>query len=56
MERGISFIGRIPFDVNAVKAVNNGQTIVDLACPSGYAVYEVYYKTMQLLFAGSGGG
>ncbi len=54
-ERGIPFIGRIPFDVNAVKAVNNGQTIVDFDCPSGQAVREIYNKTMQLLFAGSGG-
>ncbi len=54
-ERGIPFIGRIPFDVNAVKAVNSGQTIADIDCPSGQAVREIYNKTMQLLFEGSGG-
>jgi MinD superfamily P-loop ATPase len=54
-ERGIPFIGRIPFDTNAVKAINNGQTIVDLDCPSGQAVREIYNKTMHLLFTGSGG-
>lgn len=51
----LPFIGRIPFDSNAVKAINNGQTIVDIDCTSGTAVKEVYCKTMDLLFdKGSG--
>src|SRR5690606_31927796 len=29
-DRRLPFIGKIPFDTDAVKAVNNGQTIVDL--------------------------
>ena len=49
-ERGLPFIGSIPFDSNAVKAINNGQTIVDIECTSGAAVREVYHKTMNLLF------
>lgn len=49
-KQGLLFIGNIPFDTNAVKAVNNGQTIVDIECPSGTAVKEVYHKTMNLLF------
>ncbi len=47
-KQGLPFIGRIPFDSNAVKAINNGQTIVDIDCTSGRAVKEVYYKTMEL--------
>lgn len=31
-KQGLPFIGRIPFDSNAVKAINNGQTIVDIDC------------------------
>ena len=49
-ERGLPFAGRIPFDPEAVKAVNGGQTIVDVDCPSGRAVRDVFGKTMDLLF------
>lgn len=45
---GLPFIGRIPFDAYAVKAVNNGQTIVDLDCASGRAVKEVYERAVEL--------
>jgi len=38
--------------VQAVKAINNGQTIVDLYCPSGQAVREVYVKTIDYLNRG----
>ncbi|NLW10006.1 MAG: 4Fe-4S binding protein [Firmicutes bacterium] len=54
-DRRLPFIGKIPFDTDAVKAVNNGQTIVDLDCASGRAVKEVYERTMELLFAGGAG-
>jgi MinD superfamily P-loop ATPase len=54
-DQGISLMGRIPFDSNAVKAINNGQTIVDLDCASGAAVKAVYSKTMELLFEEGGG-
>lgn len=54
-KQGLPYIGRIPFDSNAVKAINNGQTIVDIDCASGTAVKEVYHKTMTLLFEKGGG-
>lgn len=47
---GLPFMGRIPFDPAAVKAVNNAQTIVDIDCPSGVAVTEIFENTMALLF------
>ena len=53
--QGISLMGRIPFDLDAVKAINNGQTIVDIVCASGAAVKVVYSKTMELLFEEGGG-
>lgn len=53
--QGLPFIGGIPFDSNAVRAINNGQTIVDIDCTSGTAVKEVYHKTMNLLFEKGGG-
>ena len=46
----LPFVGRIPFDPEAVKAINNGLTVVDIDCPSGNAVREVFNKTIKLLF------
>lgn len=54
-KQGLPFIGSIPFDSNAVKSINNGQTIVDIDCTSGTALKEVYHKTMNLLFEKGGG-
>lgn len=49
-ENKLPFVGRIPFDPNAVKAINNGQTVVEVDCSSGTAVREIYHKTIKLLF------
>ena len=46
---GHPFIGKVPFDPQAVTAINNGQTIIDIDCPSGRATKELYQKTMDLL-------
>lgn len=54
-KEGIAFMGRIPFDSVAVKAINDGQTIVDIDCASGTAAKEVYNKTMKLIFEESDG-
>lgn len=54
-KQGLAFMGRIPFDSDAVKAINSGQTILDIDCPSGAAVKAVYNKTIKLLFEESGG-
>ncbi len=54
-DQGISLMGRIPFDSEAVKAINNGLTIVDIDCASGAAVKAVYSKTKELLFEEGGG-
>ncbi len=53
-KQGLPFIGKVPFDSSAVKAINNGQTIVDIDCASGTAVKEVYHKAMKLLFEKGG--
>ena len=45
----IPFMGRIPYDSEAVKAVNRAQTIVDIECKSGTAVRSIFAKTMQYL-------
>ncbi|HBG00338.1 MAG TPA: ATPase [Firmicutes bacterium] len=49
-ERGLFFLGRIPFDSDAVRATNQGQSIVEIDCASGTAVRAVYEKAMELLF------
>lgn len=48
-ENGLCFVGKIPFDNEAVKAINNGKTIVDVDCSSGQAVRDIYDKTISLL-------
>jgi len=47
-EKSIDYVGKIPFDKDAVKAINNGLTIIDLDCSSGRAVREVFINTMKL--------
>jgi MinD superfamily P-loop ATPase len=49
----LPFVGRVPFDPEAVKAINMGRTIVDIDCPSGRAVRAVFHQAMQQLFDGS---
>lgn len=48
-ERGIPFLGTIPFDPAAVRAVNRGLTVVDVDCPAGRAVRDLYQKIIRLL-------
>lgn len=49
-ELNIPFVGKIPFDKEAVNAVNNGLTIVDIDCNSGSSTSKVFKNTMKLLF------
>jgi MinD superfamily P-loop ATPase len=46
-------VGRIPFDPDAVKAINNGQSIVDIDCASGRAARDIFAKTVKTLFTGT---
>lgn len=47
----LHFVGKIPFDPNAVKAINNGQSIVEIDCAAGRATKEVFSKTFKILNA-----
>ncbi|MHC1692524.1 MAG: ATP-binding protein [Sphaerochaetaceae bacterium] len=49
LETGVAFTGRIPFDPAAVRAINSGKSIVDVDCPAGDAVRNVYGNTLRLL-------
>ncbi|NDL68805.1 ATP-binding protein [Anaerotalea alkaliphila] len=46
----IPFVGLIPFDPEAVRAINRGASIVDADCPSGQAVRGIREKTLELLY------
>ncbi len=48
-KQGLPLIGKIPFDSEAVRAINNGQTIADINCVSGTAVQGVYQILLRLL-------
>jgi len=43
-------VGRIPFDAEAIKAINKGQSIVDSDCAAGHAAKDVFDKTIKILF------
>lgn len=47
-EKNIAFTGKIPFDPDAVKAINRGLTVIDLDCPSGRGVRQVYKNTLGI--------
>ncbi len=47
-EKGIPFTGRIPYDPEAVRAINDGLTVVDIDCAAGSAIREVYNETLRL--------
>jgi len=50
-QMNLPYTGNIPYDENVVKAINNGQTIVDIYCESGNAVRKVFNNTMQVLLS-----
>ncbi len=49
MNNKLKYVGRIPFDPNAVKAINESKSIVDIDCVAGSATREIYNKTMEIL-------
>lgn len=49
--RDIPFVGTIPYDPEAVRAINSGKTIAEVPCPAGQAVRKVWHRTEALLDA-----
>ena len=45
----LPFAGNIPYDPQAVIAINNGQSLAQVDCPAGRAVKIVFSNTMKLL-------
>jgi MinD superfamily P-loop ATPase len=48
-QRGIPFVGRIPYDRQASAAINSGKSLADIDCPASSALREVFARTMNLL-------
>lgn len=48
-EHNIPYVGCIPFDVEAITAINNGQNIAEVPCKAGTAIKEVFTKTMTYM-------
>lgn len=49
----LPFVGRISFDPDAVRTINNGRSIVELDSIAGRAVKDVFEQTIYMLFNGS---
>jgi len=47
----LPFAGVIPFDPDAIKAINNAQSIIDIDCAAGRAAKEVFNTTIKILNA-----
>lgn len=45
----ISFIGKIPYDKNAIIAVNQGLAVVDIDCKAGDEIKKIYEKITQIM-------
>lgn len=48
-EAGIPFVGKIPYDKHAARAVNEGLTIADIDCPARDALWRIFENTSVLL-------
>ncbi|HZJ84182.1 MAG TPA: 4Fe-4S binding protein [Syntrophomonadaceae bacterium] len=48
-EINLPFVGRVPYDTEAVKAINNGQTIVDIDCIAGEAAKGIFAEVLNIL-------
>ena len=48
-ENGVPFVGRIPFDREASRAINDGRSLADVDCPASRALRQVYRSVMELM-------
>ncbi|WP_313757400.1 ATP-binding protein [Tissierella sp.] len=45
----LAFVGEIPYDKEVIKAINTGQSIVDVKCKAGNAAKDVFKNTMKII-------
>ena len=48
-ESEIPFLGTIPYDATASRAINAGLTLADVECPAGRALKEIFDQVLDLL-------
>lgn len=48
-DNDLPFVGKIPYDKQAVVAINSGKSVVDVDCPSGDAIKIIYEKVIQTM-------
>lgn len=48
-KNNLPYMGGVPYDIEAVNAINTGKSIVDIDCKSGRAVRDIFTKTMEIL-------
>ena len=48
-QRGLPFLGTVPYDKTAAAAVNRGESVADIDCPAGRALRNIYDRVMELL-------
>ena len=46
----IPYVGRIPYDKMASKAINSCKSLAEIDCPARDALHEIYQKVMDILF------
>lgn len=48
-ELHIPFVGKVPYDKKASKAINSGVSLASYDCPARDALYDIYKKTLEVL-------
>ncbi len=48
-EQGVPFLGRVPFDPAAQRAINSGRSLADTPCPAREALHGIFLRAMELL-------
>ena len=48
-EQGVPFLGRVPFDPAAQRAINSGRSLADTPCPAREALDGIFLGAMELL-------
>lgn len=48
-QKGIPFMGKVPYDKMAGIAVNNNKTIIEYDCKAGSAIKDIFQNTMKML-------
>ena len=48
-ENNIPFVGKIPYDKTASKAINQGKSVADIECKAKNALFEIYNNVIKII-------